>query len=201
MSERAKPPRRQQILEALAVELEQRPGVRITTATLAHSVGVSEAALYRHFPSKAKMFDALFEFAEASVFGLLNRIQTEGSAMPHQLEQAATIILRFAELNPGITRCLLGEALVGEHERLRNRADQFFERFETQLRQILNAAKLSAPQRPVYSATCMASLICAVCEGRMARYSRTGFRRGPTEDWPSEWAVLVRALEARDESG
>ena len=201
MSETVKPSRRQQILEALAVELEQRPGVRITTAALARSVGVSEAALYRHFPSKARMFEALFEFAEDSVFGLLNRIQTDGAAVPQQLEQAATVVLKFAELNPGITRCLLGEALVGEHERLRDRADRFFERFETQLRRIVNIAGLSVSDRPAYSATRTASLICAVCEGRMARYSRTGFRRRPTEDWAEEWAALSRLLVARDAPG
>ena len=159
MAEANKPSRRQRILEALAKELEERPGVRITTAALARSVGVSEAALYRHFPSKARMFEALFEFAEDSVFGLLNRIQADNGNLVVKLEQAVTVVLKFAEFNPGITRCLLGEALVGEHERLRIRADQFFDRFETQLCQMLRDAGLNAPTRPTYSANGVASIL------------------------------------------
>ena len=201
MAEAGKPSRRQQILEALAKELEERPGARITTAALARSVGVSEAALYRHFPSKARMFEALFEFAEDSVFGLLNRIQADHGDLATKLEQAVTVVLKFAELNPGITRCLLGEALLGEHERLRVRADQFFDRFETQLRQMLRDAGLSGANRPTYSANCVASILSAVCEGRMARYSRSDFRRRPTEEWDTEWEALRQLLESRTASG
>lgn len=201
MAEDKKPSRRQQILEALASELEKRPGARITTATLAKAVGVSEAALYRHFPSKARMFEALFDFAEESVFGLLNRIQNDGHDLTHKLENAATVVLKFAELNPGISRVLLGEALVGEHERLRARADQFFDRFETQLRQMLRDAGLSSAARPAYSASSIASLLGAVCEGRMARYSRSGFKRRPTEDWEAEWTALASMLGPGSRAG
>ena len=133
MPEKPKSPRRQQILEALALELENRPGARITTARLAEVVGVSEAALYRHFPSKAKMFEALIEFAEESVFGLANRILAEEGDATRRCERILTMLLTFSDRNPGITRVLLGEALLGEHERLRARVSQFFDRFETQL--------------------------------------------------------------------
>jgi AcrR family transcriptional regulator len=117
-------PRRQQILEALARELEQAPGQRITTAALARSVGVSEAALYRHFPSKARMFEGLLEFAEEAVFGRVARILEEAGDAPRRCGQILGLVLAFAERNPGITRILLGDALVGETPRLRARVDQ-----------------------------------------------------------------------------
>ena len=104
------------------------------------------------------------------------------------------VLLRFAELNPGITRMLLGEALVGEHERLRERSQQFFDRFETQLRQILRQAGLNPDQRPIHTASVSASLLSAVVEGRLARYSRSGFTRKPTDDWQPEWTLLKEKL-------
>ena len=187
-------PRRQQILQALAAELEVNPGARITTARLARAVGVSEAAFYRHFPSKARMFEALFEFAEESVFGLLNKVQSEPGPVGRKLEQSINVLLRFAELNPGIARVLLGDALVGEHERLRGRSEQFFDRFETQLRQMVREASLRGSGLPQHTATTMASTLCAFAEGRLARFSRTGFRRLPTESWGQEWLLLADGL-------
>jgi len=135
--------RRQQILEVLASELESNPGSRITTAALARAVGVSEAALYRHFASKAKMFEALIDFAEESVFGLVNKILEQQLDVTGKCEQIMQLLLGFSERNPGITRVLLGDALVGENERLRIRVAKFFERLETQIKQILREANLT----------------------------------------------------------
>ena len=132
--------RRQQILETLARELESHPGSRITTASLAEAVGVSEAALYRHFASKAKMFEALIDFAEDSIFGIVNTIMSQEKNAATRCEKIIRLLLGFSEKNPGITRVLLGDALVGENDRLRTRVSQFFDRIETQFRQVLREA-------------------------------------------------------------
>ena len=189
--------RKRQILEALAQELERRPGERITTARLAGVVGVSEAALYRHFPSKAKMFEALIEFAEDSVFGLSKRILLEEHGPSRRCEKLISMLLAFADKNPGITRILLGDALVGEHERLRARAGQFFDRFETQLRQVLRDARQNDPGLLAPGAVATgANLLMAVVEGRMAQYRRSGFARSPMERWPEQWRQLERGVFA-----
>jgi TetR/AcrR family transcriptional regulator len=190
MPESPKRPRRQQILEALACELENRPGARITTARLAEVVGVSEAALYRHFPSKAKMFEALIEFAEESVFGLTNRILGEELDAMRRCERILTMLLTFSDRNPGITRILLGEALLGEHERLRARVSQFFDRFETQLKQILREGEQVSELGLRASVAAIANLLMAVVEGRMTQFSRGGFKHSPMESWEQQWQAL-----------
>ena len=134
--------RRQQILEVLASELETNPGLRITTAGLASAVGVSEAALYRHFASKAKMFEALIDFAEESIFGLINKIISNETDATLRCEKIIQLMLGFSEKNPGITRILIGDALLGENERLHARVMHFLDRLETQFRQILREANL-----------------------------------------------------------
>ena len=194
MPEKPKSPRRQQILEALALELENRPGARITTARLAEVVGVSEAALYRHFPSKAKMFEALIEFAEESVFGLANRILAEEGDATWRCERILTMLLTFSDRNPGITRVLLGEALLGEHERLRARVSQFFDRFETQLKQILREGELVSELGLRASVAAIANLLMAVVEGRMAQFSRSRFEHSPIESWEQQWQALQVGL-------
>jgi TetR/AcrR family transcriptional regulator len=194
MPETKKSPRRQQILEALAQELETHPGARITTARLAEVVGVSEAALYRHFPSKAKMFEALIEFAEESVFGLANRILAEEDDATRRCQRILTLLLTFSERNPGITRVLLGEALVGEHERLRVRVSQFFDRFETQLKQILREGEQVTELGLRASVAAIANLLMAVVEGRMSQFSRSGFKHSPTESWEQQWRALQAGL-------
>ncbi|NIM27357.1 MAG: nucleoid occlusion factor SlmA [Gammaproteobacteria bacterium] len=194
MPEAAKPSRRQQILEALARELETHPGMRITTARLAEVVGVSEAALYRHFPSKAKMFEALIEFSEESVFGLANRILGEESQAAKRCERILAMLLTFSDRNPGITRVLLGEALVGEHERLRARVAQFFSRFETQLKQVLREGEQAKELDMRASVSAIANLLMAVVEGRMTQFSRSGFANSPLESWEQQWRVLHAGL-------
>jgi TetR/AcrR family transcriptional regulator len=189
--------RRQQILEVLARELETKPGARLTTAALAAAVGVSESALYRHFPSKAKMFDALIEFAEDAVFGLITRILQEEADPTHRCAQIGTVVLQFAEKNPGIARILIGDILLGEHERLRARVLQFFDRLETQIRQVLREATLvSGPQPDRATVLAAANLFSAVLIGRIGQFVRSGFRQLPTAYWPDQWPMLTRALFA-----
>lgn len=183
-------PRRLQILEALAQELELSPASRITTAQLARVVGVSEAALYRHFPSKAKMFEALIVFAEDAVFGLTNRVLGEESDAVDRCEKILAIILGFAERNPGITRILLGDALVGESEALHTRVGQFFNRFETQLKQVLREGEQRSEFGGLISPESAANLLLATVEGRMVQFRRSGFRRRPTHNWNHQWLAL-----------
>jgi TetR/AcrR family transcriptional regulator len=179
--------RKQQILEILAQELESNPGSRITTASLAKAVGVSEAALYRHFSSKAKMFEALIDFAEGSVFGLVTRILEQESGAVERCQQIIQLLLGFSERNPGITRILLGDALVGENERLRVRVGKFFERIETQLKQVLREANLSDGPRAAISIDSAANQFMAVIEGKMSQYVRSNFQRKPTQYWDEQW--------------
>jgi len=193
-------PRRRQILEALARELESRPGARVTTARLAEVVGVSEAALYRHFSSKARMFEALIEFAEESVFGTLGRIVREEPAPIERVAYCTRVLLMFSERNPGITRVLLGDALVGENDALRRRVDQLFERVETQLRQILREGGsdwVSGTVAESATVNALAALLLGVIEGRMRRYVRSGFARRPLEGWEAQWSMLRLLFEGR----
>jgi len=196
MSSSDKPSRRQQILEALAHELETSPGERITTASLARAVGVSEAALYRHFPSKAKMFEGLIEFLEETIFGLINRILADERDAAARCEKIMTVLLGFSARNPGITRILVGDALVGETERLRQRIGQFYDRIETQFKQVLREGEL-AGRIPAGSPTAaMANLLVATAHGRMAQFVRSGFKRAPLELWEQQWPLLQRAVFA-----
>ncbi len=190
----SRPNRKQQILEILARELETHPGSRITTAALAEAVGVSEAALYRHFASKAKMFEALIDFAEDSVFTLANRIMEQESDVTQRCEKLLQLVLGFSERNPGITRVLLGDALVGENERLRVRVGKFFDRLETQVKQILREANLSDGPRPMTPIDAAANEILALIEGRMSQYVRTNFEKKPTEYGVEQWNVLKAGL-------
>ena len=182
--------RRQQILEILARELETHPGSRITTAALAKAVGVTEAALYRHFASKAKMFEALIDFAEDSVFTLINRILEQDKNVVTRCERIVRLLLGFAERNPGITRVLLGDALVGENERLRVRVAKFFERIETQIKQVLREANLTDGPRAATTIDATANQIMALIEGRLGQFARSDFARRPTEFVDDQWAML-----------
>ncbi len=183
--------RRQQILEALARILEAAPGARITTAALAKEVGVSEAALYRHFPSKSKMFEGLIEFIEESLFSSINQINQDGSPALAQCKKILTFLLAFAEHNPGITRILTGDALTGETARLRVRVAQLFERLETQIKQILREAELREGLRPNLPITAAANLLVATASGRISQFVRSEFRHPPTEHWQDQWPVLI----------
>jgi TetR/AcrR family transcriptional regulator len=182
--------RRQQILEALAQMLEANPGERITTARLAERVGVSEAALYRHFPSKAKMFESLIEFIEDTLFNRINLILREETSAIDRCEKMLLLLLTFAERNPGISRIMTGDALAGETERLHQRVIQLFDRFETQVKQVIREAELREGLRPVLNLNAAANLLMAAAEGRISQFVRSNFRRAPTAQWPEQWAYL-----------
>ena len=174
--------RRVQILQTLASMLEQPGAERITTAALAARLDVSEAALYRHFASKAQMFEGLIEFIETSVFTLVNQIVEREPTPALQAQKIATVLLQFGEKNPGMTRVMVGDALVFEHGRLIARMNQFFDRVESQLRQCLRAAAAAAASStPTVDAQALASAITSLVIGRLQRYARSGFKRLPTE--------------------
>ena len=187
---KTKTSRRQQILEALARQLEETPGERITTAALARAVGVSEAALYRHFPSKARMFEGLIDFIEETVFGLTNRILQDETSAVLRIERIIVLVLGFAERNPGITRLLTGDVLIGETERLRTRIGQFYERLETQLKQVLREGELSGELKCADRVAALANLLIAFTDGRMQQFVRSGFKRSPVAMWPEQWSML-----------
>jgi TetR/AcrR family transcriptional regulator len=174
--------RRVQILQTLASMLEQPGADRITTAALAAKLDVSEAALYRHFASKAQMFEGLIEFIETTVFTLVNQVLERETSPPLQAQRIVSVLLQFGEKNPGMTRVMVGDALVFEHERLVARMNQFFDRLESQLRQSLRAAAEAAgSSTPTVDAQALASALTALAIGRLQRYARSGFKRLPTE--------------------
>ena len=189
--------RKEQILQSLAKMLEQSPGARITTAGLARQVGVSEAALYRHFPSKAKMFEALIEFIEDTIFSRVSIILTEENSTEARCNQVLTLLLTFSERNPGITRILTGDPLSGESERLRMRVSQFFERLETQLRQILREAEIRNNHQTSLDINMAANLMLSTVEGKICQYVRSDFETVPTLHWQSQWQGLKQVVFAR----
>jgi TetR/AcrR family transcriptional regulator len=190
----AKSNRREEILQALAMMLETHPGSRITTAALAAEVGVSEAALYRHFPSKAKMLEGLIEFIEESLFSRISRILVEQPTAQQRCRMILWLLLSFAERNPGLARLMLGDALQGETERLRNRIRQLFDRLETQLRLILREWALTRVPAPELGSAVGANLLLAVAEGRINQFVRSEFRALPTAGWDEQWESLERAV-------
>ena len=184
--------RRVQILQALATMLEQPGAERITTAALAARLEVSEAALYRHFASKAQMFEGLIEFIEQSVFTLVNQITEREGAGSAQAARIVTMLLQFAEKNPGMTRVMVGDALVFENERLQQRMNQFFDKIEATLRQSLRAgtdAEESAT--PSIDAQVKASMLTSFVVGRLQRFARSGFRRVPSEHLDASLAHML----------
>lgn len=189
-----KPNRRQEILQALALMLEKHPGERITTAGLAKQVGVSEAALYRHFPSKAKMLEGLIEFVEESLFSRVSRIMTEEPTAQQRCNKLLWLLLSFAERNPGMARLLAGEALQGETDRLRARMRQLFDRLETQLRLILREWAVTRVPGPELGTAAAANLVLAAAEGRINQFVRTEFRALPTASWEEQWRALERSV-------
>jgi TetR/AcrR family transcriptional regulator len=189
-----KPSRRDQILHALAEMLEQSPGSRITTARLAERVGVSEAALYRHFPSKAKMFEGLIEFIESTLFSRISRIVGEQSGTRDKCGKILLLLLTFTQKNPGITRILTGDALTGETARLRVRVAQLYDRLETQLRQTMRESEIREGLSPKVSASVGANLMLAAAEGRISQFVRSDFQKAPTDSWESQWKILADSI-------
>ena len=176
--------RRVQILQALAAMLEQPGAERVTTAALAARLEVSEAALYRHFASKAQMFEALIEFIEHSIFALVNQITADPVDATESRRQALrilTVLLQFGEKNPGMTRVMVGDALVFENERLQQRMNLFLDKIEGSLRQCLRTGGDGVSATPTVDAAVQASVMTAFAVGRLQRFARSGFRRLPTE--------------------
>lgn len=182
--------RKLQILQALAAMLEHPKGDRITTAALAARLEVSEAALYRHFASKAQMFEGLIEFIETSVFGLINQISAAEESGVRQVRRIAIMLLEFAEQNPGMTRVMIGDALVNEDERLQSRMNQFVDRIELALRQSWKIAATQSDLSETEAGT-RAAMVMAFVIGRWHRYAKTGFQVHPTEGATQQLAVMA----------
>ena len=170
--------RRLQILQTLAAMLEKPGSERITTAGLAAQIGVSEAALYRHFASKAQMFEGLIDFVDQSVMGLIRQVTDREPAGPQQAGRIVALLLQFAEKNPGMSRVMNGEALAFEHERLQERINLLFDKIEAQLRQSLKGIESATPTADLHVT---ASLLVAFMQGRLQRFARSGFKRLPSE--------------------
>ncbi|MBL0918428.1 MAG: nucleoid occlusion factor SlmA [Hydrogenophaga sp.] len=184
--------RRVQILQALATMLEQPGADRITTAALAARLEVSEAALYRHFASKAQMFEGLIEFIEQTVFGLVNQLGEREADALVRCRKLVALLLQFGEKNPGMTRVMVGDALVFENERLQQRMNLFFDKIEATLRQNLReAAVLTGASTPTVDAQADASVITAFCVGRLQRFARSGFKRSPGESLEHSLNLLL----------
>ena len=186
-----KPNRKQQILECLAMMLQSSPGQRITTAKLAAEVGVSEAALYRHFPSKARMFEGLIEFIEESTFSRINLILTDHKESLVRCHHIMHVLLVFAERNPGMCRILSGDALMGENERLRTRVNQFFEKLESQLKQVLRERKLREGKGFEINELALANILVAFVEGKINQYVRSSFEKKPSDNFTEQWQFLM----------
>ncbi|MEY3381387.1 MAG: nucleoid occlusion factor SlmA [Hylemonella sp.] len=180
--------RRIQILQTLAAMLEQPGAERITTAALAAKLEVSEAALYRHFASKAQMFEGLIEFIEQSVFSLVNQIAEREPSGTSQAGKVVLMLVQFAEKNPGMTRVMVGDALVFENDRLQQRMNQFFDKIEASLRQSLRDG---ASATPTVDAQVRATALTAFVMGRLQRYARSGFRRLPSEHLENSLALML----------
>jgi TetR/AcrR family transcriptional regulator len=184
--------RRVQILQTLASMLEQPGAERITTAALAAALQVSEAALYRHFASKAQMFEGLIEFIETSIFTLVNQISERETSGVAQAQKIVSVLLQFGERNPGMTRVMVGDALVFENERLVQRMNQFFDRIESALRQSLRlAAEADGSATPTVQANMQASVLVSFVLGRLQRYARSGFKRSPTEQLDGALRMII----------
>ena len=186
--------RKDQILQALARMLESAPGERITTAALAREVGVSEAALYRHFPSKARMFEGLIKFIEDTLFARISRIVSEEDSAAIRCQNILLLLLTFCDKNPGMTRLLTGDALAGETERLRERIAQFFNRLEAQLKQVLREAQIRENLKTTISPAILANLLLASCEGRLVQFVRSEFKVSPLDNWDTQWDFLSKNL-------
>ena len=184
--------RRVQILQTLAQMLEQPGGERVTTAALAAKLQVSEAALYRHFASKAQMFEGLLDFIDQTVFGLVNQIIEREGDGAQKAARIIAMLLQFGERNQGMTRVMVGDALVHENERLQQRMNQFFDRLESSLRQVLKDAQVvRLSQTPTVEAQVRASVLTAFALGRLQRFARSGFKKSPTEQVEAALGLLA----------
>jgi len=186
----------QEILQALARMLEKSGGGRITTSALAAELGVSEAALYRHFPSKTRMYEGLIDFIEETIFARVRGIVSDEPNAITQCYRILSLVLAFAEKNPGITRILNGDALTGETERLHDRVAQLFDRLEAQLKQILREAEIRDGLKLQVPLSTAANLMLCCADGKISQYVRSQFKTPPTKDWQEQWQLLPAATSA-----
>jgi len=186
--------RREEILQALAKMLEASTSERITTAALAREVGVSEAALYRHFPSKARMYEELLAFAEETLFSTIKTVAASEENTATLCSKILLVALTFGERNPGITRLLCGDALHGEKPRLQHRAGQVFERLESDIRQAIRFGEVREGLAPALPPGLCASLLVNLVEGKLRRFLRSQYRYLPTTDWDAHWHVVGGGL-------
>ena len=186
--------RKQDILENLALMLQQELSERITTARLAKQVGVSEAALYRHFPSKARMYESLLDFTEESIFSRINQINSESQNALEQAYKISQLILGFAHKNPGISRLLTGEVFLGEQQRLKDRISQFFDRIELQIKQSCRDQAVRDKESTIDSAA-IAKLITVIIEGRIQQFVRSRFNKDPVDGLDVQWRLLVNGIK------
>jgi TetR/AcrR family transcriptional regulator len=187
----------QDILQALALMLESSHGARITTAALASELGCSEAALYRHFPSKTKMYEGLIDFIEETIFARVANIINDEPDAINQCQRILILTLTFAEKNAGISRLLHGDALTGETERLRQRIAQFFSRLESQLKQIVREAELSQGIKVNPSPVIAVDLMINLLEGKISQFVRSDFKQHPTQYWQDQWPLVAEQLFSR----
>lgn len=188
--------RKEAILQALAKMLESEKGAnRITTAKLASTVGVSEAALYRHFPSKAHMFDSLITYIEENLQSRINRILQDEKEIINRLRLVMLLLLGFSEKNPGLTRIMTGHALMFEHALLQTRVNQFFERIEMQIRQIMRERKILEGDRFASHERLLAHQLVVFYEGTLVRFVRSAFNQLPTADFDHKWLLLLKQLD------
>src|SRR5687768_3311587 len=188
--------RKAQILQTLAAMLENPKGERITTALLAARLEVSEAALYRHFASKAQMFEGLIEFTEQTVFTLVNKIQAEEQDAMKQIEATIATLLGFAQKNRGMTRVLIGDALVNEDERLQARINQLHDRLEAALKQALRFGVTQKEIAGEVDVSVQANALMSYVTGRWHQYAKSGFKRDPVESWNKQWRQLMEGIIA-----
>ena len=182
--------RKLQILQTVAEMLEQPKGEKITTAALAARLELSEAALYRHFASKAQMFEGLIEFIEQTVFGLINKISADESSGLQQLESSLAMLLGFAQKNRGMTRVLIGDALVNEDARLQQRINQLYDRLEVTLKQSVRIAITQGDLDEKTDVSAYANLLLSYVIGRWQQFGKSGFVKDPMAQWPQQWPLL-----------
>ncbi|ARO88504.1 nucleoid occlusion factor SlmA [Nitrosospira lacus] len=189
--------RKDQILRVLAQMLEEPRPVKITTASLAVKLDVSEAALYRHFASKAQMFEGLIEFIEATLFSLINRLTTEEKSAMRQIEGILSLLLGFAQKNPGMTRVLTGDALINENDRLQLRINQLHDRLEATLKQVLRFAASEGEISANLDIPAQANLLMCYVAGRWHQFAKSGFKRDPMEYWEAQRRELLSCAVSR----
>lgn len=198
----AKPGERKlQILQTLASMLENPKAEKITTAALAAKLDCSEAALYRHFASKAQMFEGLIEFIESSLFGVINQIAAEEAQGMQQVEHILALLLRFAQRNRGMTKVLIGDALINENERLQARINQLLDRIEAAIKQALRIAATQEQIAASSDFSGLANLLLCYAIGRWQQYAKSGFTREPLANWSAQWPMLYVACIAQSTNG